>query len=84
MPWDMQASGVVATRSSLPYNVTTGTDDNRDTQTAGNAPFCSSRIEPTTVAAVDCADAVAAPEASATATSPTSVGDMRILQVNVK
>jgi hypothetical protein len=36
------------------------------------------------VAAVDCADAVAAPEASATATSPTSVGDMRILQVNVK
>jgi hypothetical protein len=33
LPWDIQASGLVAARSSLPYNVTTGADDNRDTQT---------------------------------------------------
>ena len=33
LPWDIQASGLVAARSGLPYNITTGADDNRDTQT---------------------------------------------------
>ncbi len=32
LPWDIQASTVIAARSSLPYNQTTGADDNRDTQ----------------------------------------------------
>ncbi|MSO36427.1 MAG: carboxypeptidase regulatory-like domain-containing protein [Acidobacteria bacterium] len=32
LPWDIQASTVIAARSSLPYNETTGADDNRDTQ----------------------------------------------------
>jgi hypothetical protein len=33
LPWDIQASTVIAARSGLPYNETTGTDTNRDTQT---------------------------------------------------
>ena len=33
LPWDIQASTLVAGRSALPYNITTGADDNRDTQT---------------------------------------------------
>lgn len=33
LPWDIQTSTVIAARSGLPYNVTTGADDNRDTQT---------------------------------------------------
>jgi hypothetical protein len=33
LPWDIQASTVIAARSGLPYNETTGADDNRDTQT---------------------------------------------------
>ena len=32
LPWDIQASTVIAARSSLPYNETTGADDNSDTQ----------------------------------------------------
>jgi hypothetical protein len=33
LPWQIQAGTLVAARSKLPYNVTTGADDNRDTQT---------------------------------------------------
>lgn len=33
LPWDIQAGTLVAARSKLPYNITTGADDNRDTQT---------------------------------------------------
>lgn len=33
LPWDIQASTLLAARSKLPYNITTGADDNRDTQT---------------------------------------------------
>ena len=33
LPWDIMASTLVAARTELPYNVTTGADDNRDTQT---------------------------------------------------
>ena len=33
LPWDVQVGTLIAARSKLPYNVTTGADDNRDTQT---------------------------------------------------
>ena len=33
LPWQIQASTLIAARSKLPYNITTGTDANRDTQT---------------------------------------------------
>jgi hypothetical protein len=33
LPWNIQAGTLVAARSKLPYNITTGRDDNRDTQT---------------------------------------------------
>ena len=33
LPWQIQASTLIAARSKLPYNITTGADDNRDTQT---------------------------------------------------
>jgi hypothetical protein len=33
LPWDIQVGTLVAARSKLPYNITTGADDNRDTQT---------------------------------------------------
>ena len=33
LPWQIQAGTLVAARSKLPYNITTGADDNRDTQT---------------------------------------------------
>jgi hypothetical protein len=33
LPWDIQVGTLIAARSKLPYNVTTGADDNRDTQT---------------------------------------------------
>ena len=33
LPWGIQAGTLIAARSELPYNVTTGADDNRDTQT---------------------------------------------------
>jgi len=33
LPWQIQAGTLVAARSKLPYNLTTGADDNRDTQT---------------------------------------------------
>jgi hypothetical protein len=33
LPWRIQAGTLIAARSALPYNVTTGADDNRDTQT---------------------------------------------------
>jgi hypothetical protein len=33
LPWDIQAGTLIAARSKLPYNITTGADDNRDTQT---------------------------------------------------
>jgi outer membrane receptor protein involved in Fe transport len=33
LPWQVQASTLIAARSKLPYNITTGTDANRDTQT---------------------------------------------------
>ena len=32
LPWDIQAGGLIAARTKLPYNITTGADDNRDTQ----------------------------------------------------
>lgn len=33
LPWQIQAGTLIAARSKLPYNITTGADDNRDTQT---------------------------------------------------
>ena len=33
LPWQIQAGTLIAARTKLPYNVTTGADDNRDTQT---------------------------------------------------
>jgi Carboxypeptidase regulatory-like domain/TonB dependent receptor-like, beta-barrel len=33
LPWQIQAGTLIAARSTLPYNITTGADDNRDTQT---------------------------------------------------
>ena len=33
LPWGIQAGTLIAARSGLPYNITTGADDNRDTQT---------------------------------------------------
>ena len=33
LPWRIQAGTLIAARTKLPYNVTTGADDNRDTQT---------------------------------------------------
>jgi hypothetical protein len=33
LPWDIQVGTLIAARSKLPYNITTGADDNRDTQT---------------------------------------------------
>ena len=33
LPWGIQAGTLIAARSKLPYNITTGADDNRDTQT---------------------------------------------------
>lgn len=33
LPWEIQASTLIASRTKLPYNITTGADDNRDTQT---------------------------------------------------
>ena len=33
LPWRIQAGTLIAARSKLPYNITTGADDNRDTQT---------------------------------------------------
>jgi hypothetical protein len=33
LPYQIQASTLIAARSKLPYNITTGADDNRDTQT---------------------------------------------------
>ncbi len=33
LPWRIQAGTLIAARSELPYNITTGADDNRDTQT---------------------------------------------------
>jgi Carboxypeptidase regulatory-like domain/TonB dependent receptor/TonB-dependent Receptor Plug Domain len=33
LPWQIQAGTLIAARTKLPYNVTTGTDANRDTQT---------------------------------------------------
>ena len=32
LPWGIQAGTLIAARSKLPYNITTGGDDNRDTQ----------------------------------------------------
>jgi len=33
LPWQIQASTLIAARTKLPYSITTGADDNRDTQT---------------------------------------------------
>ena len=33
LPWEIQIGTLIAARSKLPYNITTGADDNRDTQT---------------------------------------------------
>ena len=33
LPWQIQAGTLIAARTKLPYNITTGTDANRDTQT---------------------------------------------------
>src|SRR5688500_8102517 len=38
LPWQIQASTLIAARSKLPYNITTGADDNRDTQTNDRPP----------------------------------------------
>jgi hypothetical protein len=38
LPWQIQASTLIAGRSKLPYNITTGADDNRDTQTNDRPP----------------------------------------------